>query len=206
MSWRSEKENGVFDTTRAGRLNNPERINELRPAELLKDIAGLRPGMTCVDIGSGTGVFSSRMAEIVGPAGVVYAVDNSEEMLNNLRSMNSPANLKLVKADATGTGLEGGCADICLMAFILHEVASPEGILAEAYRLLKPGGIAVVVEWKMEANHGPPPRIRISTEKAKLLFRQVGLLYEKYIDWSRNHYVITGRKPEKTDPGIPERQ
>jgi len=151
--------------------------------------------MTCVEIGSGTGVFSSRMVEIVGPSGIVYSVDNSVDMLDYQRSANPPSNLKLIKANAAGTGLDDGCADVCLMAFILHEVDKPEGILTEAYRLLKPGGLAVVVEWGIDTDHGPPRQIRIGPDKAKLFFRQVGLLYEKHADWSKNHYVITGRKP-----------
>jgi ubiquinone/menaquinone biosynthesis C-methylase UbiE len=189
-------EDGRFDTSRGSRLNNPERIKELRPAELLKDVAGLAPGMTCIDIGSGTGVFSSRMVEIVGSGGMVYAVDNSAAMLDHLRLSNPPVNLKLVQADAASTGLDSECADVCLAAFILHEVDSPEGVLAEAFRLLKPRGLAVVVEWRIDTSHGPPRHIRISVDKVKSMFKQVGLLYEQHANWSINHYVITGRKPQ----------
>ncbi len=191
----AERDSGRFDTSRPGRLNNVERIQELRPVELLKDFAGLNPGMTCVDIGSGTGVFSSRMIEIVGPAGTVFAVDKSVSMLNYLKSLNLPGNLRLVQADASRTGIDSACADMCLAAFILHEVNSPTEILAEAHRLLKPGGMIVVVEWRMDTNHGPLHHIRISPDKAKALFLQVGFLYEKQADWSLNHYVIAGKKP-----------
>jgi len=167
----------------------------LRPDELLKDIAGLIPGMICVDLGSGTGVFSSRMVEIVGPDGLVYAVDNSAAMLDYLRSSNPPANLKLIQADASSTGLDNECADVCLAALILHEVDSPEKIIAETYRLLKPGSPAVLIEWKMNTSHGPPRSIRIDPDKARALFQQAGLIFENQVDWSANYYVITARKP-----------
>ena len=150
--------------------------------------------MICIDLGSGTGVFSSRMVEIVGPKGMVYAVDNSAAMLDHLRLTNPPENLKLIQADAANTGLDSACADVCLAAFVLHEVDSPETVIAEAYRLLKPGGLAVVVEWRMDTGHGPPVHIRISPDMARTLFHRVGLIDETHVDWSINHYVITGRK------------
>jgi len=74
-------------------------------------------------------------------------------------------------------------------------VDSPEKVIAEICRLLKAGGLAMVIEWKMDTGHGPPRNMRIDPDKVRELFQQVGLIYENQVDWSSNYYVITGRKP-----------
>jgi ubiquinone/menaquinone biosynthesis C-methylase UbiE len=156
---------GHFDTKRARVLDNKERIKELRPNQLLTQVAGITKGMTCVDLGCGTGIFSLPMAYCVGSEGVVYAVDDSAEMLKYLRAKNPPPNLRLVQRDAKQTGLGNQIADFCLLAFILHEVKQPYSIIAEAFRLIKPDGRALVVEWKAELDSpGPPQRIRLTRD------------------------------------------
>lgn len=187
---------GIFDVRKAPKLDNPGRIIDLRPRELLRDIAGVVSGDTGVDFGSGTGFFALPMAELVGSQGKVYAVDNSEEMMEHLRAKNPPANVILVNRDVRRTGLNSRIANFCLLAFILHEVKKPDILLAEAFRLLKPGGRLVVVEWKAELDSpGPPRNKRISKAQLEDLFNRVGVNFGRYIDWSLNHYVVLGNKP-----------
>jgi ubiquinone/menaquinone biosynthesis C-methylase UbiE len=186
---------GIFDIKQANKLENTRRIRDLRPRELLRDVARIGHGNTCVDFGSGTGIFSLPMAELVGNEGKVYAIDNSLEMLAHIRAKNPPNNLKLLHADAKRTGLDSSIADLCLLAFILHEIKEPDNLISEAFRLLKSDGSLVAVEWKAEFDSpGPPRKIRISQEQIKRLFSQVGLTVVRYIDWSQNHYVALGKK------------
>ena len=190
-----ERETGRFDTTRSQRLNNPGRLQELQPERVIREIAGVKPGMTCVDFGSGTGIFSLPMAEAVGEKGTVYAVDKSPDMLASVRNLNPPRQLKMVEADVTATGLPDSCADVCLCAFILHEVADPGHIVAEVQRVLKPGGSVIVIEWNMTVDKGPPKSIRVSREKVEKLFKQAGLEFGEFREWSVNHSLMTGHKP-----------
>ena len=183
------------------RLNNAERLSELRPLQLLKEVAGVTPGMTCVDLGSGTGAFALPMAEIVGRAGRVYAVDNDKDMLDYIATQDPGPQLVLVQADMARTGLESETANVCLAAFVLHEVASPETVLAEAFRLLKAGGLIAIAEWRMESRIGPPASVKISGEKARELLNLAGFEFESYRDWSINHYVVTARKPSRESTG-----
>ena len=184
---------GIFDIKQAHILDNPARIKDLRPQELLRDVAGIDNGNTCVDFGSGTGIFALPMAQLVGAKGRVCAVDNSVEMLAHIKANNPPANLTLIHSDVKQTGLSSHIADVCLLAFILHEIKKPGNLIAEAFRLLKPDGRLVIVEWKAEVNTpGPPQRTRISKEQIVQLFSQNGLTLASYIDWSRNHYVAVG--------------
>ncbi|MFC2033081.1 class I SAM-dependent methyltransferase [Chloroflexota bacterium] len=186
---------GIFDTKQAKKLDNPGRINELKPLNLLRDLAGITNGYTCIDFGSGTGTFALPMAELVGDEGKVYSIDNSDTMLSYIRAKNPPPNLVLVNSDVERTGLNDELADICLLAFILHEVKKPGNLLSEAFRLLKPGGRIVIVEWKASLDSpGPPRRSRISQEQIEQLFRQVSLAMISYIEWTDNHYVAIGKK------------
>lgn len=186
---------GCFDIKKASKLDSEGRIKELRPYDLLKDVAGVASGMVCIDFGSGTGTFALPMAQFVGNEGKVYAVDNSTDMLEHIQAKKPPTNLILVQHHVGQTGLDSQIADLCLLAFILHEVKVPNYVMTEASRLLKPEGKVVVVEWKADLDSpGPPRNRRITKEQVEGLFRQAGLSLIEYIDWSRNHYVAKGNK------------
>lgn len=185
---------GCFDVRKASKLDSEGRIRELKPYELLKDIAGVAAGMVCIDFGSGTGTFALPLASCVGNKGKVYAVDNSIDMLQHIQAKDPPSNLILVQRNVEQTGLDSKIADLCLLAFILHEVKHPNLLMAEAFRVLKPGARVVVVEWKAELDSpGPPQKIRLTKRKIEQLFNQVGLALVDYIDWTRNHYVAIAR-------------
>ncbi len=186
---------GIFDIRQAHKLDSPARIKELKPINLLKEVAGIGDGYTCVDFGSGTGMFALPMAELVGAKGKVYAIDNSDTMLSHIRAKKPPLNLMLINSDVDRTGLNDSMADTCLLAFILHEVKKPDNLIAEAFRLLKPGGSVVIVEWKADLDSpGPPRKKRISRKQIEQLFGQVGLAMISYIEWTDNNYVIIGNK------------
>jgi ubiquinone/menaquinone biosynthesis C-methylase UbiE len=186
---------GIFDVKKAYKLDNPERVKNLKPVEILKDIAKVSDGETCVDFGSGTGVFALPMAELVGDTGRVYAVDSSPEMHEHIRAKNPPANLLLVNGYVRQTGLDSRIADVCLSAFIIHEVKEPGDVVAEACRLLKSGGRLLVIEWKAELDApGPPRSKRISKEQIIQIFDKNNLTTAEYIDWSENYYIVLGRK------------
>jgi len=177
------------------RLGNDERLKELRPHNLLRDVAGIIKGMTCIDLGCGTGVFSFPMVLCVGSQGIVYSVDNSTEMLEHIRAKNPPPNLILIQCDASETELDSNTADFCLLAFILHHVKQPDKFITEAFRLLKPEGKVLVVEWKEELDSpGPSRDRRITREHIGQLFKQAGFIGFEYTEWSNNHYVATSIK------------
>ncbi|MBI2848154.1 MAG: methyltransferase domain-containing protein [Chloroflexi bacterium] len=192
-----------FDTRRAAMLDGEGRLEELRPDGLLREVAGLSEGMVCVDIGSGTGTFSLPMSRLVGDEGIVYAVDESADMLEHIRKKQPPANLKLVHRNAERTGLASQVTDFCLLAFILHEVKQADRLVSEVSRLLKPGGKVLIVEWKADRDSpGPPRKIRLSRERLEGLLEDAGLSLIDYRDWSSNHYAATGVKkgPHKRTP------
>jgi len=180
---------------RAQMLGSEQRRKWLRADDLIKDVAGITRGMTCVDLGCGAGAFSFPIVDAVGDEGTVYAVDNDAKVLERIRSKNPPPNLIMVHTDASQTGLESEIADFCFMVLILHEAEQPDVTMAEAFHLLKPEGKALVVEWR-EDSKSPlrPGQEKIPRERMEQLFKQAGLSSFEYIEWSRNHYIAIGIK------------
>lgn len=168
-----------FDPSRAHLLENPERKRALPPAEVIAALH-LRDGENVADIGAGTGYFALPMATAVGREGCVFAVDVSPEMLDRLRSKVADAgveNVKCVEGAASSTGLLSGCAHLVFMANVWHEFDDHPAVLAEAQRLLKPGGRIAVLDWRpdVEPDHGPPIAHRIPMTSAKDSFENAGL-------------------------------
>ncbi len=191
---------GCFDIRKAGMLDSKGRVAEVRPLELLQDIAGVNDGMVCVDFGAGSGTFALPMAKLTGARGKVYAVDRSPDMLGHLKEKHPPVNLILVQSDVTDTGLKREMADFCLLASILHEVKQPDRVVIEASHLLKTKGSLLVMDWKAELDSpGPPQRVRISRSRLEQMFRDAGISLIKYLDWSPNYFVATGRKIRKNN-------
>jgi len=186
---------GIFKTEQAAKLDQPGRVEELRPTDLLRDKMNVTSGMTGVDLGSGTGVFAIPLAELTGD-GTLYAVDRAEVMHDHLREKDPPANLQTVKADVTATGLPDGAADMVTAGFILHEIKEPLLLVKEAARLLKPGGQLAVIDWREDTEYiGPPRNRRISRARVEKMFAKAGLTFDEYIEWTDNHFVALGTKP-----------
>jgi SAM-dependent methyltransferase len=133
--------------------------NRPAPPAVLLDILCLeaqvdKPRLV-VDLGSGTGlstrVWADRAEEVVG-------VEASPEMRDQAEAATSAANVRFVPAYAQATGLPDGEADIVTCSQALHWM-EPEPTLAEAARLLRPGGVFAaydydwppVVSWEVEA-------------------------------------------------------
>ncbi|MBN2238752.1 MAG: methyltransferase domain-containing protein [Dehalococcoidales bacterium] len=178
---------------RARMLGSEQRRQWLKTADLI-DTAGISPGMTCIDLGCGAGALSVPLVEAVGPAGNVYAVDTDKHLLNFINEQNIPENLVTVNRDAADTGLETETADACFIILVLHEVPA-EGVIAETYRLLKPGGKIVVLEWRMDFDNPQPPKSeRIGREHLDRLLTDAGFSEFSYIEWDQRCYVATAVK------------
>ncbi len=108
-------------------------------------LAGRKIGRL-VDIGTGTG----RMIELFGAqAESAIGVDRSPEMLRlaraKLSAANSPADLR--QGDMYALPLAAACADVVILHQVLHYAQQPSAAIAEAARLLAPGGRLLVVDF-----------------------------------------------------------
>ncbi len=105
--------------------------------------AGLAPGMRVVDVGVGTGMVAREAARIVGSASLVTGVDPSPGMLANARV---PEGVTLIEGSAEAIPLPDGCADFVSMGYALRHIGDLSAAFREFHRVLKPGGIACVLE------------------------------------------------------------
>ncbi len=114
-------------------------------------LAGLRPGHQVLDLASGTGDLARLMSPRVGPRGRVTLSDINEAMLGRGRDRMIDAGLALsmdfVLADAEQLPFANRSMDRITMAFGLRNVTRKEDALAEMRRVLKPGGMAVILEF-----------------------------------------------------------
>lgn len=106
-------------------------------------LAGLRPGETVLDLGSGGGIDVLLSAKRVGPEGVVYGLDMTDEMLalareNQLKA--GAANVRFLKGDIENIPLPGNCVDVIISNCVINLSADKDRVLREAFRVLKPGG------------------------------------------------------------------
>jgi ubiquinone/menaquinone biosynthesis C-methylase UbiE len=125
-------------------------MDEERPDVVLSAL-GLKPGMTVADIGAGTGYYSWRIAQRVGPGGAVYAVDVQPEMIRMLEkqmSRRGAVNVKAMLGTATDPKLPENSLDLALMVDVYHEFEYPYEMLAAIVRALKPGGQLAFVEFR----------------------------------------------------------
>lgn len=135
----------------AGWLERNGRSREEQPDAAIQAL-NLRPTDVVADIGAGTGYFSFRISPVV-PAGKVLAVDLQPEMieiLTILRQENQANNVEPRLGSETDPHLEPNSVDLALMVDAYHEFAYPYEMMQAIVQALKPGGRAVLLEYRGE--------------------------------------------------------
>lgn len=130
-----------WDTLRA--LHYPEQAIETA----LLDLAGPGPFRQVIDIGTGTGRMLALFAD---RARAAEGIDLSHQMLTVARgnlARTGHIHVQVRQGDACATPFESGCADLVIIHQVLHFIEAPERVLAEADRLLEPGGRLLVVDF-----------------------------------------------------------
>lgn len=115
--------------------------------------AGVRPGLTALDIGCGPGFASFDLAQIVGPEGRVIAVDEADRYLDFLRAQAASRgvrNIEVKRGDAQRLGEAGvpeNGADFAYARWVYCFVPDPARAVREAARALRPGGTIAVHDY-----------------------------------------------------------
>jgi ubiquinone/menaquinone biosynthesis C-methylase UbiE len=125
---------------------------KMQPAEDFVQAAGIKPGMRVLEIGCGSGAYTTHVARAVGPEGALEALDIQPAMLAQLeKKLSHPEfedidNITLHEADAYHLPFEDGKLDLVYLITVLPEIPDQGRALNEIFRVLKPGGILAVAE------------------------------------------------------------
>ena len=184
-----------FDPDMKDHLLGPKRARYLPAKEILSKFP-MKVGGAAVDIGCGPGYWTIPMARLMGATGRTYAVDLEESMLAALRTRLKAVpklEVKVLRSTEDHLPLPARSVDFAFLACVLHELDGP-GTLREAARVLRPGGVLGIVEWKKKRQvDGPPYRIRLSPKKAAEVLDAGGFDSEKAFEAGPHHYGITAR-------------
>lgn len=105
--------------------------------------AGLQPGQVVLDLGSGGGIDVLLSARQVGPAGKVYGLDMTDEMLELARANQKQAgveNAEFLKGHIEKIPLAEGTVDVILSNCVVNLSGDKDAVLQESFRVLKSGG------------------------------------------------------------------
>jgi ubiquinone/menaquinone biosynthesis C-methylase UbiE len=155
-----------------------------------------------LDLGCGPGDYLLAAAELIGPKGKLYGVDAWEEGVDKLRKKilrKGFNNVEVLLSDVTkSVPLPDNSVDICLMGTVLHDFSrdgGEQGTLRETARVLKPGGIFGIVEFKkIEGPPGPPIHIRLSREEVESMIKSFGFTPTRSVDTGPFTYMIVASK------------
>jgi demethylmenaquinone methyltransferase/2-methoxy-6-polyprenyl-1,4-benzoquinol methylase len=115
------------------------------------DNSGVRAGHKILDLAGGTGDLTAKFSKIVGQQGQVILADINNSMLNvgrnKLRNNGIVGNVEYVQANAECLPFADNTFDIVTIAFGLRNVTNKDAALSSIYRVLKPGGRLLVLEF-----------------------------------------------------------
>ncbi len=177
------------------RLLDGSRFAGVDPRDVLA-AHGMGAGHTVVDYGCGPGYLTLAAAELAGPSGKVYAVDKEPSMVELVAGRCAEAGLSNVEAVWNGGSdapLPDGVADFVLCFLVLHYPDTDEGreaIARDIARLLKPGGQAVIIQWKADQRRTSG----ITYETLAGIVESAGLAADGPYDISDEHYKAIAHK------------
>ncbi len=163
-----------------------------RPAEVM-DALGITAGSRVADVGCGEGYFVLRLAERVGPAGVVYAVDIDDSALEVTRRKAERAGysqVRIVRGETDDPKLPEGKLDAVLIVNAYHEMRQYDAMLRAIFRALKPGGRLGIIDGEGEGD-----------DRSTLMRRH--RMAEKLVreDAERNGFLFREKRPGFDRPG-----
>ena len=174
----------------------------VNPEEIVKKRFNLQPGMAVADFGAGSGYYTLAAAEIVSDSGVVYAVDIQKDLLEKIKTRAEDEGLKNVEiiwADLDrpeGSRIAENSLDFVVISNILFQTENKPAVAREAFRVLKSGGAAGVIDWSESfGGLGPRPEDVLKRQDCEKLFLEAGFAVEKDFEAGEHHYGFLFRKP-----------
>jgi ubiquinone/menaquinone biosynthesis C-methylase UbiE len=159
------------------------------------------PGSTVLDLACGIGRYSIELSKIPEAHFKIHAVDlwaEGIETLNAVIAAEKITNIHTIVADISRKiPLETASVDVCLLATVLHDLspAAQDSTLREIERVLKPGSILMIVEFKkIDEGPGPPISIRLNEQEVEDIAARYTFLKSSCDETGAYTYLIKFQK------------
>lgn len=162
-------DHAAFNPDRAHRLNDSRRLETQVSETDLARLLALHGDEDLLDLGSGTGFYTDRMAALT--TGTVYALELQTQMNQHYRERGVPADVRLVLGDITrlaDLSLEPASVDVACSIATWHETGGKVD-LPGLIEVLRPHGRLIVIDWRKDPESwesGPPEDLRFTKEEA----------------------------------------
>ncbi len=181
------------------KLESPER-KALQDIDRFLELARTFRWRTCVDLGCGIGYYTLPLADEWSKSRTIYAVDRSTPMLEELDKRVISLDLSNVvirQSVSDRIPIEDASIDLANMGNLYHELKGRLNYLMEVYRILKPGGTILLIDWDPEEDTdiGPPLSERVALDQVYQDLEFAGFKRPKKHFLFFGHYAISSKKP-----------
>lgn len=188
----AQAQHKLFPPEQLGMLEGPDRDAWQRPDQVM-DALRIGEGSAVADLGAGGGWFTMRLANRVGPNGVVYAEDVQQQMIEAINRRVRRAELKNVKT-VLGTSSDPRLptpVDAVLIVDAYHEMEHSVSVLRNVRDALKPNGLVGIIEFKKDGlGPGPPLEERAEPQRVIRDAAAAGLRLKSHETFLRYEYML----------------
>ena len=185
-----------FDPTHLEHLNDPARLERVKPQTIWQALDLQAQPRTIVDLGAGTGLYAREFAALA-PSATVFACDVAEPMVAWMTENLSPSDLRHIRptlVSESSIGLPRAGVDLVIMIRVLHELERADTTLQNIREVLRPGATLAIVDYhKRETGSGPPVAHRISSEDAQSLVESAGFVEFRNCDDIPDCYFLIAK-------------
>jgi ubiquinone/menaquinone biosynthesis C-methylase UbiE len=180
-------------------LESPARIQGLKIPETMAALK-IKPGEVVADLGAGSGVFTTYLAQAVKPGGKVYAVDVDEQLLHHIAEKATETGLgtyvETIFGEYNDPLLPPASIDLAFINDVLHHIEQRSAYLKALAGSMKPAGRIALIDFHPErGGHRNDPALQITKDQAHALMAEAGFKpIEEVALFEDKYFVIYGRK------------